>query len=71
VLGTYAAIPFSSFDLAFSACVGVLLLVLAVVARVIISRSRPPALPWAVRPPAPAQVSAQAETDEPEAVAAS
>jgi hypothetical protein len=68
VLGAYAAITFSSFDLAFSAGVAALLLVLAVVARVIIGRSRPPAVARPVRTRAPAQVVAEA--DEREAVAA-
>ena len=66
MLGAYAAITFSSFDLAFSACVAVLLFVVAVAARVIISRSRPPALLSPVRAPAAVQV----EAGEPEAVAA-
>jgi hypothetical protein len=68
VLGAYAAITFSSFDLAFSAGVGVLLLVSAVVARVIIGRSRPPARLLPVREQARAQV--EPEADEREAVAA-
>ena len=68
MLGAYAAITFSSFDLAFSAGVAVLLLVVAVVARVIIGRTRPPALLLPGRAPAPVQV--EAEAGEPEAVAA-
>src|SRR3954454_18773423 len=65
VLGAYAAITFSSFDLAFSAGVAVLLLVSAVAARVIIGRSRPPALLLPVRAPAPAQVEQEAGEPEP------
>ena len=70
MLGTYAAIPFSSFDLAFSAGVAGLLLFCAVAARVIIGRIGTPARPWPVRVPAPAQADAEAETVEREAVAA-
>jgi hypothetical protein len=68
VLGVYAAIPFGSFDLAFSAGVGALLLVSAVAARVIISRRRPPVVLRPARVPPPPL--AEAETDEREAVAA-
>ena len=70
MLGVYAAITFSSFDLAFSAGVGALLLVVAVAARVIVSRSRPPALLWPVRVPFPAEDEAEPATDEREVVAA-
>ena len=54
-----SGIPFSGIDVLFTAAVGLVLLVVAVGARVIVSRSRRPAWSRVVRP---AQ-SARAETD--------